>query len=208
MATFLEKNGTDYDLKNVGVANRGAVEALSEMIALINADILPKSVSYSAAEDLIGQGKVAMIISGPWAWLNLMKSGIDFGLTPIPGVNGNLGRPFVGVMVAYLNRSSPNQDLATEFLERYALTEEGLTAIDHAKRIGVPALISLYEKMAKDDPLLRQLKVCVDNGQIMPNIPQMGRFFSSVGAALQTATEGQTSAQAALREAEANMRHQ
>jgi maltose/maltodextrin transport system substrate-binding protein len=202
------KNGTDYDLKNVGVADRGAVEALSEIIALINAGVLPKSVSYSAAEDLMGQGKVAMIISGPWAWLNMMKSGIDFGLTPIPGVNGNLGRPFVGVMVAYLNRSSPNQDLAKEFLERYALTEEGLTAIDHAKRIGVPALISLYEKMAKDDPLLRQLKVCVDNGQIMPNIPQMGRFFSSVGAALQTATEGQTSAQAALREAEANMRHQ
>src|SRR5260370_906536 len=130
------------------------------------------------------------------------------GLTPILGVDGNVGRPSVGVMVAYHNRSSQNQDLATEFRERYALTEEGLTAIDHAKRIGVPALISLYEKMAKDDPLLRQLKVCVDNGQIMPNIPQMGRFFSSVGAALQTATEGQTSPQAALREAEANIQHQ
>jgi hypothetical protein len=29
-----------------------------------------------------------------------------------------------------------------------------------AKPIGVPALISLYEKMANDNPLLRQLKVC------------------------------------------------
>jgi maltose/maltodextrin transport system substrate-binding protein len=62
--------------------------------------------------------------------------------------------------------------------------------------------------MAKDNPPLRQLKVSVENGQIMPNIPQMGRFFSSVGAALQIATNGQASAQAALQEAEANMRHQ
>jgi hypothetical protein len=47
----------------------------------------------------------------------------------------------------------PNQDLAKEFLERYALSEEGLTAMYHAKPIGLPALISLYEKMAKDNPL-------------------------------------------------------
>ena len=154
----------------------------------------------------MGQGKVAMIVSGPWAWSNLMKCGIDFGVAPIPGVDKNVGRPFVGVTLAYLNRSSPNQDLAKDFLERYALTEEGLNAMYHAKPIGVPALISLYEKMANDNPLLRQLKVSCDYGQIMPNIPQMGRYFSAVGAALQIATNGQASAQAALQEAEANMR--
>jgi maltose-binding protein MalE len=69
-----------------------------------------------------------------------------------------VGRPFVRVSVAYLNRSSPNQDLAEEFLENYFLTEQGLRAADHAKPIGVPALISLYETMAKDSALLRELK--------------------------------------------------
>jgi len=200
------KNGTDYDLKNVGVADRGAVKGLSAIIDLINAGVLPKSLSSGTEEDMMGQGKLAMMISGPWAWSNLIKCGIDFGVAPIPGVDENLGRPFVGVTLAYLNRSSPNQDLAKDFLERYALSEEGLTAMYHAKPIGVPALISLYEKMAKDNPLLRQLKVSCDYGQIMPNIPQMGRYFTSVGAALQIATNGQASAQAALQEAEAIMR--
>jgi maltose/maltodextrin transport system substrate-binding protein len=203
-----EKKGADYDLQNVGVATSGAVAGLSQIMGLIKAGVLPKSVSFGAAEDLMGQGKLAMMISGQWAWSNLIKCGIDFGVAPIPGVDGNLGRPFVGVSVAYLNRSSPNQDLAKLFLERYALTEEGLTAMDQAKPLGVPALISLYEKMAKNNPLLRQMKVSVDHGQIMPNIPQMGRFFSAVGAALQIATDGHASAQAALQEAEANMRHQ
>jgi maltose/maltodextrin transport system substrate-binding protein len=201
------KNGTDYDWKNVGVADVGAVKGLSKIIDLINAGVLPKSVSSGADEDLMGQGKLAMMISGPWAWSNLMKCGIDFGVAPIPGVDENVGRPFVGVTVAYLNRSSPNQDLIKEFLERYALTEEGLTAMYHAKPTGVPALISIYEKLAKDNPLLRQLKAAVEYGQVMPNIPQMGRFFSSVSGALQIATEDRASATAALQEAEANMLH-
>jgi maltose/maltodextrin transport system substrate-binding protein len=206
-AYVFAKNGPDYDLKNAGVADRGAVEGLSKIIALIHAGVLPKSVSYSAVEDLMGQGKLAMMISGPWAWSNLIKNGIDFGVAPIPGVDENVGRPFVGVTVAYLNRSSPNQDLIKEFLESYALTEEGLTAMYHAKPTGVPALISVYEKLAKDDPLLRQLKAAVEYGQVMPNIPQMGRFFSSVSGALQIATEGRASAPAALQEAEVNMLH-
>jgi hypothetical protein len=37
---------------------------------------------------------------------------------------------------------------------------------------------------------LRQLKAAVEYGQVMPNIPQMGRFFSSMSGALQIATEG------------------
>src|SRR5271165_6866650 len=71
---------------------------------------------------------------------------------------------------------------------------------------GSSTLISIYEKLAKDNPLLRQLNAAVEYGQVMPNIPQMGRFFSSVSGALQIATQGRASAQAALQEAEANMR--
>ncbi|MBV8533379.1 MAG: maltose/maltodextrin ABC transporter substrate-binding protein MalE [Verrucomicrobia bacterium] len=201
------KNGPDYNLKNVGIGNRGAVKGLSKIVALVQAGVLPKSVSYSEVENLMGQGKLAMMISGPWAWSNLIKNGIDFGVAPIPGVDENVGRPFVGVTVAYLNRSSPNQDLIKEFLERYALTEEALSVMYQAKPTGVPALISLYEKLAKDNPLLRELKAAVEYGEVMPNIPQMGRFFSSVSGALQIATEGRASAKAALQEAETNMLH-
>ena len=206
-AYVFAKNGPNYNLKNIGVANRGAVEGLSKIIALIRAGVLPKSVSYSAVEELMGRGKLAMMISGPWAWSNLIKNGIDFGVAPMPGVDENVGRPFVGVTVAYLNRSSPNQDLIKEFMEHYALTEEALAAMYRAKPTGVPAVISIYEKLAKDNPLLRQLNAAVEYGQVMPNIPEMGSFFSSVSGALQIATQGRASAQAALQEAEANMRH-
>jgi len=201
------KNGGDYNLNNVGIATPGAVAALSKIVGLIQSGVLPKSCSYSETEDFMGQGKLAMMISGPWAWSNLIQKGIDFGVAHIPGIDGKVGRPFVGVSVAYLNRSSPNGDLAKEFLERYLLTDEGLTAMDKAKPIGVPALISVFEKIAQNNPRLRELKASVEYGQVMPNVPQMGRFFSSLGAALQLAADGRLSARKALQQAEANMRH-
>jgi maltose/maltodextrin transport system substrate-binding protein len=202
------KTGEDFNIKDTGLAAPGAIQALNEIIGLVHAGVLPKSVSYSAVEDQMGQGKLAMIISGPWAWSNLVKRGIDFGVAPMPGTSGHLGRPFVGVSVAYINRSSPNQDLAKEFIEHYLLTDEGLTAMDHGRPIGLPALNSLRDKMIGENPLLQQLQICVDHGEVMPNIPQMGRYFTVMGAALQTATDGQATAEAALREADVNMRHQ
>jgi len=201
------RKGPDYDLKKVGVATSGVVDALSKIISLIHNGVLPKSCSYSETEDLMGQGKLAMMISGPWAWSSLIQRGIDFGLSQIPGVNGQAGRPFVGVSVAYLNRSSPNHDLIKEFLEQSLLSDEGLTAMNKAKPIGIPARISLYQEMAKDNPLLQALKISVDHGEVMPNIPQMGRFFSSLGAALEIAINGKLSPEAALQEAQHNMLH-
>jgi maltose/maltodextrin transport system substrate-binding protein len=200
------KNGSEYNINNVGIATPGAVAALTKIVTLIQSGVLPKVCSYSETEEFMGQGKLAMMISGPWAWSNLIQKGIDFGVALVPGVDGKVGRPFVGVSVAYLNRSSPNQDLAKEFLERYLLTEEGLAVINEAKPIGIPALISSYEKISQTNPRLRELKASVDYGQVMPNIPQMARFFSAVGAALELAAEGQLSAQTALQEAEANIK--
>jgi len=201
------RKGNEYDFRNIGIATSGVVVALSKIISLIQSGILPKSCSYSDSEDLMGQGKLAMMISGPWAWSNLYQKGIDFELGQIPGVDGKVGRPFVGVSVAYLNRSSPNHDLAKEFLEQYLLTDDGLAAMDNAKPIGVPALVSMYQKLAQNNPRLRELKASVDYGQVMPNIPQMSRFFSALGAALQLAADGRLSARSALLEAAANMRH-
>ncbi len=199
-------NGKEYDLKDVGVANPGAVDGLSQIVTLIRAGILPKHIPYSTVESEICQNKAAMIISGPWAWSNLTKSGIDFGVAPMPGVNGKPGRPFIGVTVAYINRSSANSHLATYFIEHYLLADDGLTAMNAAKPIGVPALLSAYQKMADDNPLLRDLNASIDLGEIMPNIPQMGRFFSAVGTALQIAIQGRASPQEALNEAAETLR--
>ena len=69
------------------------------------------------------------------------------------------------------------------------------------------AIVTRSEYSRFGTTVMRQLKAAVEYGQVMPNIPQMGRFFSSVSGALQIATEDRASATAALQEAEANMLH-
>jgi maltose/maltodextrin transport system substrate-binding protein len=200
-AYVFEKRGTDYDVTKTGVNTPGAVEAVSEIDGLIRDGILPPSVTYSYTEELMGEGKLAMMFSGPWAWANLVAKSIDFGVAPLLGVGGHPGRPFVGVTAAYFNCSSPNQDLAQAFLERYVLTPEGIAAMDHAKAVGVPALVQAYDSLARKDARMRELKACIDLAELMPNVPRMGRFFTALTTALQLATQGRSSPQAALNDA-------
>jgi maltose/maltodextrin transport system substrate-binding protein len=205
-AYIYAKTPDGYDLKNVGVACPGAVDALKEIIKLIQAGVLPKMVSAgNTAKQLMAQGKLAMMISGPWDWPDLMKNGIDFGVAPIPGIDGKPGKAFVGVSVAYLNRSSPNHDLAKEMLENCLVTDDTLAAANRVKPIGIPALKSLYKQLSANNDLLREMKVCADDGEVMPNIPQMGRFWTAMSSALQIATLGQATPETALAEAKQNM---
>jgi maltose/maltodextrin transport system substrate-binding protein len=201
-----KRQGTDYNLNDVGVATPGAIQGLSSILVLVRDGILPFGPVSGQGVQFMAEGKVAMTISGPWDWPSLTANRIDFGLAPMPGIEGKLGRPFIGVTVAYLNQNSPNQDLARQFLVGYLLTENGLLAMNRLRPIGVPALISLYKKLAKNDLRVRQLKEALDQGEIMPNVPQMGLFFDAVGSAMQIATDGQASAGRALRDAAAQMR--
>jgi maltose/maltodextrin transport system substrate-binding protein len=200
-----KKTERGYDLNDVGVANTGALAGLKAIIDLIDHGVLPKGSTQSITEEKMSGGVLATMVNGPWIWTDLRKSGIDFAVGPLPGVGGNPGRPFVGVLVAHLNRSSPNADFAVEFLEKYVCTKEGLSAIDKEAPLGVPALKVLADQMSASNPLIKGTYENVRNGIVMPNIPQMGKFWSSMKAAFELATNGRASPETALKAARRNI---
>jgi maltose/maltodextrin transport system substrate-binding protein len=153
----------------------------------------------------MSSGELATMVNGPWTWANLRKSGIDFDLAPVPGVGGNPGRPFVGVFTALINRSSPNADFAMQFLEKYVCTVDGLKAIDADAPLGVPAVKALADEMSAKNPLIKGTYENALSGIVMPNIPQMGKFWSSMEAAFEIATNGQATPEIALKDARKSM---
>jgi maltose/maltodextrin transport system substrate-binding protein len=195
-----------YNLKDIGVDNAGAIEGLKAIVDLINEDVLPKGSTQSVMEQKMSSGELATMVNGPWEWANLRKSGIDFELAPVPGVGGNPGKPFVGVLTALINRSSPNADFAKQFLEKYVCTVDGLKAIDAEAPLGVPARKALADEMSAKNPLIKGTYENALNGVVMPNIPQMGRFWSSMKAAFEIATSGRATPEAALKYARKNMK--
>jgi maltose-binding protein MalE len=50
------------------------------------------------------------------------------------------------------------------------------------------------------------LNRCINQGTIMPNIPEMGVFFSAMGGAIQVAAENRASPETALQNAAAAIR--
>lgn len=200
-----KKTAEGYDVNDIGVANAGALEGLKAIVELINTGILPKGSTLSVIGEKMASGQLALMVSGPWDWPNLRKAGVDFDLAPIPGVGGNPGRPFVGVSTALINRSSPNLDLAEHFLEEHVLTSDGLKAMDADAPIGVPALKTLCDEMAAKNHLIKVTYENAENGVVMPNIPQMGKFWSSMKAAFEIATNGAATPEVALQDALKNM---
>jgi maltose/maltodextrin transport system substrate-binding protein len=204
-AYVFKRSKGGYNVNDVGVANAGAVKGLQAIIQLINEGVLPKGSTQSVMEEKMSSGVLATMVNGPWVWSDLRKSGIDFGLAPLPGLEGKPGRPFVGVLTALINRSSPNDDFAIEFLEKYVCTANGLKAIDADSPLGIPALKALADQMSDRNPLIKVTYENALNGIVMPNIPQMGKFWSSMKAALEVAASGRASPEAALKTARKSM---
>lgn len=194
-----------YDPTVVGVDGASVVAMAETVQRMIRDGTMPRAASYSVAEALMAQGRLAMFVSGPFAWENLRKSGIPFAVARLPGVGGEPGRPFVGVLGAMANRFSDKLDLAQEFLEQYLITPTGLSAMDRHVAIGVPARKDAYRVMSAD-PNIRGLMSNIEVGTMMPNIPQMGAFWSAMESALSLITTGRDTAEGALGNAARRMR--
>ena len=92
-----------------------------------------------------------------------------------------------------------------QFLEKSICTAEGLKALDADAPLGVPAVKSLAEEMSAANPLIKVTYENCLNGVVMPNIPQMGKFWSAMKAAFEISTNGEATPEAALKDASNNM---
>lgn len=195
----------DYDPRQVGVNSQGAVLGAQMLERLIREGVMPRGARYAEMEAQFNQGKVAMMISGPWAWDNARKSRIDFGVAPIPQVvPGQPSKPFVGVLGCMITAPSRIKDIARLFLEEFVLEVQGLKTISADVPLGTPANKAYYAELA-DDPAIRATMANALAGEPIPNIPETQRFFPAVDAALEAITQGRQSPRDALNGAAARM---
>jgi maltose/maltodextrin transport system substrate-binding protein len=195
----------ELDPSKVGVNTPGAVQAVQLLERLIQNAQMPRGARYAEMEAGFARGEIAMMISGPWAWDNARKSGIDFAVAPVPAVTpGKPSKPFVGVLGCMIAAPSQAKDLAREFLENYLLRVDGLKTVSADVALGTPANKAYYAELSSDP----NIRATMDNaraGEPLPNIPDLGRFFPAMDAALEAVTNGRQSAKEALDGAAARM---
>ena len=205
---FNKKADGNYDLNDIGVNQAGAVSALQAIGDMIKAGTLAKGVTYDVMIAQMQQGKCAMMVNGPWAWNDLKKANIDYGIGVIPGAtDAGPAKPFVGVLGAMIDAKTPNKELAELFIRDYLLTPESLAALDKDTYDGPHALIESYH-VQKADPRVEASMKNVDLGVLMPNIPQVQTFWSALETAIKTVTSGQGGAKESLDNAAKLMRQE
>jgi maltose/maltodextrin transport system substrate-binding protein len=194
----------EYDPGKVGVNSPGAIKGAELLAGLIKNGQMPKGAAYAEMEAAFNKGDVATMITGPWAWDNIKKSNIDFGVAPIPDVAGKPAKPFVGVLGCMIAAPSKSTDLAKEFIENAVLKLDGLKTINADVPLGTPANKAFFKELA-ENPNIKATMENARRGEPMPNIPEMGKFWSAMASALENISNGRQPPKEALDAAAARM---
>ncbi len=80
---FGEKDGK-LNPCDVGLDNAGAVAGVKYFDALIEEGLLPAGLDWGTWTSLFAEGRIAMVITGPWAIGIAKAAGIDVGVAPLP----------------------------------------------------------------------------------------------------------------------------
>ena len=195
----------ELDPSVVGVNSPGAVAGAQMLSRLIEGGTMPRGARYAEMEAGFARGEVAMMITGPWAWDNAKKAKINFTVAPIPAViPGKPSKSFVGVLGCMVSAPSKVKDIAREFIENHLLKVESLKMISADVPLGTPANKAYFAELSGDI----NIRATMENarrGEPLPNIPELGRFFPAMDAALEAITQGRQSAKDALDGAAARM---
>jgi len=187
----------NLDPKQTGVNSPGALVGMQMIERLVKDGHMPQGARYSDMESQFAAGKVAMMINGPWAWDNVKKAKIDFGVATIPSVAGKPAKPFVGVLGCMITAPSKLKDISREFIENHLLTIDSLKIISADVPLGTPANKAYFLALS-GDPNIRATMANALAGEAIPNIPEMGRVFPAMDAAIEAITQGRQPAKEAL----------
>lgn len=160
---------------------------------------MPQGLSYELVLDRFSQGKLAMMVGGPWDARRLDHSGIDYGVAGLPALAGRAVQPFYGVMAAGIGSHSREKLLAREFIEQWLLTAKGMALYQADVETG---LVACYEQTQALNARRQAILQSVRQGVAMPSHPAMPLFWNSSTAALNNYFSGRQSAQEAWQAAQ------
>ncbi|MES8708927.1 extracellular solute-binding protein, partial [Cutibacterium acnes] len=132
---------------------------------------------------LFNEGKVAAIIDGPWAIQGYDNSGINYGVAPIPTLDGKQPRTFSTVREAVVSSYS-QYPRAAQLFAAYISSEEMLMKRYEMTK-SIPPVKSLLDKIIKNTDEATYAVISQGfNSDAMPSIPEMGYLWSPMASAI------------------------
>lgn len=172
--------GEAGDLKadDIGLAGEGSVKAYKFMQDLVQKEkLMPIDITGDIASTNFKTGESIFLISGPWEIAQMVEAGINVGVAPVPSIDGNPYRSFLGVQTGFVLEKSKNKDKAWELMQylNNNMVEDYYKA---GKRI--PAKQSVIDSgLTAEDPYFQGFLDQSKNAIPMPNIIEMSAVWNA-----------------------------
>lgn len=173
------------DAKDLGINSLMAQQGMAAMYALkaANSSNPVDMRNPQVRRGLFGEGKVAAIIDGPWAIENYERSGVNYGVAPIPQFDGKQPRTFSTVRLAVVSSYSKYPKAAQLFADY--LASDKMLMKRYQMTNSIPPVQSLMEKIIVDaDEATYAIIAQGFHSDAMPSIPEMGYLWSPMASAI------------------------
>lgn len=180
-----------YNPEDLGVGTEAGQAAGAKIASLgdSGSGVLSTAISNDNAISLFAEGQAGCLISGPWA-LSDVESGLGedgYTVQPIPGfADGGPAEPFMGAQAFYVASNGQNKAFAEAFVTGTSggglNSEEAMTTLYELANLA-PAMISVRDTVAQDNPLIGVFGDAADAAQPMPAIPAMDQVWTPLGQA-------------------------
>ena len=198
------KNGDEYNKFDVGFASGNAADGLSNLAEYVRRYI-PKQLltadGWGLVDKMFIEGQVAAVINGPWALDSYAKSGINYGIAPLPKLkNGEYFRPFYGVKGYAIASKSQNKDLAARFIE--FINQPKYALIRYSAIAELPPINDVIANpLIANDDFSNALASQMLNADAMPYITETSQIWVPMGDAIKNVINKKQEANKALHEA-------
>lgn len=170
---FGEEDGM-YDIDDIGLNNEGAIRGFEQYMQFIEANILPRTVTVDVLDGLFTEGKVGMVVSGPWNipyYRNAL--GDNLATAPMPEIEGKIAPSFVGVKSWLVSSYSEHSEWAADLAK--FLTNDENAQLYYEITGELPPRPEIFDHV--DDPIYKGFTAQIEHGTPMPNIPEMSAIW-------------------------------
>jgi arabinogalactan oligomer/maltooligosaccharide transport system substrate-binding protein len=179
------------------------IASIKQMLKWFKTDgVMPTEPSEALISSMFNEGKVAMVLNGPWA-LGEISPSIKYGLAVLP-ILDEAGkkpmRPWLTIEGAYVSASSKQKEQAYDFAKFLASEEAGLILALEGRQLHTNAAI-YKDKRVAGDVVLKAFHDQLSSAEPMPNQAEMTMVWSPATTAMNKIVKGASTPEAALKEA-------
>lgn len=164
--------------------------------------VVPEEITSTLQTSLFNEGKVAMVINGPW-FTGEIKPGLNYAVATLPTISATNqpARPFMGSEAIMMSAKSSKKEAAFEVMTYLTDTEASKIRMQVGKQ--TVATVKAYEGVT--DPSVKVFQAQLINSVAMPNTPQMLMVWSPAATALNKVVSGGASPAESLKTAQSQI---